>query len=78
MLRLHKYKKLHQSKYSKDKEVKIQIFLISLIFILSFNCIILTAVTYLSKPIIFCGLENILLFVRREQSTVSFRQVLFN
>lgn len=25
MLRLHKYKKLHQSKYSKDKEVKIKI-----------------------------------------------------
>ncbi|OXB82271.1 UNVERIFIED_CONTAM: hypothetical protein H355_007968 [Colinus virginianus] len=32
MLRLHKYKKLHQSKYSKDKEVKIQKFHISLIF----------------------------------------------
>ena len=32
MLRLHKYKKLHQSKYSKDKEVKIQNFHIPLIF----------------------------------------------
>lgn len=52
MLRLHKYKKLHQSKYSKDKEVKSQNFYISLIFILSFDCIILTALMLLSKLII--------------------------
>lgn len=78
MLRLHKYKKLHQSKYSKDKEVKVQNLYISLIFILSFNCVILTALTFLSKPIIFCGLENMLLFRRLEQSNISFRQGLFN
>lgn len=65
MLRLHKYKKLHQSKYSKDKEVNIQNFFISLIFILSFNCSILTALRFLSKLIVFCGLENTLLFVRQ-------------
>ena len=63
MLRLHKYKKLHQSKYSKDKEVKIENFYISLIFVLSFNCVILTALTCLSKPIlvdwkIFCCLVD--------------------
>lgn len=78
MLRLHKYKKLHQSKYSKDKEVKVQNLYISLIFILSFNCVILAALTFLSKPIIFCGLENMLLFHRLEQSNISFRQGLFN
>lgn len=78
MLRLHKYKKLHQSKYSKDKEVRVQNLYISLIFILSFNCIILTALTFLSKPIIFCGLENMLLFPRLEQSNITFRQGLFN
>lgn len=55
MLRLHKYKKLHQSKYSKDKEVTIQNFYIFLIFVLSFNCIILIALTFLSKLISWTG-----------------------
>lgn len=78
MLRLHKYKKLHQSKYSKDKEVKIQTFCISLIFIFSFSCIILIAFTFFWKMVTFCGLENTLVFDKLEQSNISFRQGLFN
>lgn len=81
MLRLHKYKKLHQSKYSKDKEVKIQNFHISFIFlfsllhyyiILHYSCIILTTSTFFVKIYSILWIRK--LFGRLEQSNVSFRE----